>query len=504
MCGIVGFISLKDDTRAYSKEKFFREALFTDTLRGSDSTGIMQVSGEEFGWSYHKTAQAAPDYLQEKDVRNRDFKTWCSIGHNRAATVGKVTADNAHPFHHGPITLVHNGTLRSTYPLPHQQHDIQVDSELIAYNLSQEEPEDAEKVLQQLNGAFALVWFDDRDQSVNMVRNGERPLHFGVNKPGDILYLSSDGNLLNFVAGRLGESSSRPSGIWQIATHQHLKYKKGSLVPEVASIAPFTHRHIIPASSYTQRRTLMGTTGMQRGGSTSSDEGFVPARVMIAGELKDIPKAHLTMLEEWYATKPGEEIFFVPRAFMEWGTSGVGEVHGKMFHPEWDAYFDAKVPGVTAGSARNYMSLTSTGEPPAWTCTAVAVDHTSLTGDKHELTFVMRPKWFSWRGAKPCPVAEKSLLERVKEGEEPLLDSYEEALQEQVDEWMWDTEESQYCGPHGHITEQAFEKLCENGCTMCGGNIDKWDHEEIVWVGEMSNQPLCMDCLEYETKGDTG
>ena len=34
------------------------------------------------------------------------------VGHNRAATMGGIDTETAHPFQEGAITLVHNGTLR--------------------------------------------------------------------------------------------------------------------------------------------------------------------------------------------------------------------------------------------------------------------------------------------------------------------------------------------------------------------------------------------------------
>ena len=492
MCGIVGFISLKDDTRKYSKDKYIREALFADTLRGTASTGIMQVA-DEFRWAYHKKAVPGPEYLDEKDIIERSFEAWCTIGHNRAATVGQVTANNAHPFQHDDILLVHNGTLRNTYPLPYQNVNIAVDSELIAYNLSKVEPDEAHTVLEQLNGAFALIWFDNRDESVNIVRNGERPLHFGVNKAADLLLIASDGYMLNFIANRIGDASSRPQGIWQIATHQHLKYKKGSLVPEVASISPFTYP-VIQRSTYIPPTTNRGGTTWEETGKDRRDHGFVPTRAMIAGKLKEIPKPHQVMLQEWYQCRPGQDIFFLPKTFLPWGTSGQGEIHGKVFHEEWDSYFDCRVPGVTQVAAQAYMCPGPNGTVPAWTVSLIGVDHTDITGhtqENHAMTFIGRPKWYNWHGEIPRTAGDKEILKQ-----------YEEALQEQVDDWeVQDEGYGRVTGPHGDITLESYDVLTSDGCVMCGGNLDVTEHEEITWVGEMGNQPLCEACLEYSTRG---
>jgi hypothetical protein len=34
---------------------------------------------------------------------------------------------------------------------------------------------------------------------------------------------------------------------------------------------------------------------------------------------------------------------------------------------------------------------------------------------------------------------------------------------------------------------------------MCTGPVFMEDAEEIVWIGEMENQPLCKGCLDYHT-----
>ena len=57
-------------------------------------------------------------------------------------------------------------------------------------------------------------------------------------------------------------------------------------------------------------------------------------------------------------------------------------------------------------------------------------------------------------------------------------------------------------GPHGEVTIRAWERLVQDGCTMCNGPIFRRDHEEITWIGEYNNQPLCLQCLEWSTTMD--
>ena len=490
MCGIIGYMTLKDDDRTLSKEKFFREALFTDTLRGNDSTGIMSVKGDAFTWAWSKQAVPAYKFITEKSFFEREVKTWCAVGHNRAATVGDVNTDNAHPFQHGPIILVHNGTLRSTYVLPHDNKKIQVDSELIAYNLSQEAPEDANKVLDKLSGAFALVWFDNRDESVNFVRNSERPMHFGINRMNDLLLFASDGFLLNFCSQRLNDASARPRDIYQLGTHQWLKYKKGSLVPEVTKVNPF-----IPACTPTHQYQdttwppmtgkKIGTTGSYRsiGEEVPRPGGRAAAvgKAMIAGSIRKIPAVHEEMIYDWYHLQFDKECMFIPQAFQPWGTSGYGMVYGKLWHAEWECYFDAYIGDCTAHTMQMYKNS-------SWTVFPVGVDHTSPNNPRGGTTFITKCKFFKWNGALPT----KPLNEKDKPC--VLIDIH-------GNEIKLDDDKADYVdGPHGDITVEAWWKLCMGGCIMCGDPLFITDHEDITWVGEMENRPVCLKCMEWSTK----
>ena len=103
MCGIVGYITLNDNTRTLSKDKFLTEALFMDSLRGMHSTGLMTLC-EDYMWQYQKQAVDGAEFIMRKGYRERTKETWCAVGHNRHATQGAITTDNAHPFKQGDIT----------------------------------------------------------------------------------------------------------------------------------------------------------------------------------------------------------------------------------------------------------------------------------------------------------------------------------------------------------------------------------------------------------------
>lgn len=177
MCGLVAYYSAKRNTVNDDEkmERWFRKALLLDVVRGYDSTGVCSVY-ENGAYEVHKKALASYDFLetsQGKEITStRSYFVRAMIGHNRAATVGKVNADNAHPFTHGDITLVHNGTLVSETGLV---GDFGTDSEAICNTLSLQ---DTKTVLEKIYGAFALIWYDAGKKTINFARNHERPLFF--------------------------------------------------------------------------------------------------------------------------------------------------------------------------------------------------------------------------------------------------------------------------------------------------------------------------------------
>ena len=173
MCGIIGLIS-KNSNGFYLKEaELFTHMLQMDTIRGLDSTGVFGVTpqseidivkGNTNGWLFTSCKQYS-DF--EKDIFH---KYHIVIGHNRAATKGTITSDNAHPFQEENITLVHNGTIFNQEEL---DVSVEVDSHAIAIALSKA---DAVNALNKIHGPFALVWFDSKQKTLNLARNNERPL----------------------------------------------------------------------------------------------------------------------------------------------------------------------------------------------------------------------------------------------------------------------------------------------------------------------------------------
>lgn len=194
MCGLVGIAS---SNLLASDKSVFKTLLYLDQIRGAHSTGVCAVD-DKSGAHVYKRALAASDFIQLRGYADTVAKgNRVLIGHNRYATLGAKDDNNAHPFSHGGVTLVHNGTLVNKGELLEKDDRVvfPTDSETITYALSLY---DWQPVLESLEGAYALVWYDSRDNTLNFARNEERPLWLGV-MGGDLVW-ASERSMLELTA----------------------------------------------------------------------------------------------------------------------------------------------------------------------------------------------------------------------------------------------------------------------------------------------------------------
>lgn len=197
MCGIVGVINPFSTV----DKKVFEQLLTVDVLRGDHSTGVYNIHTSGSRSTYHKKPMPGNVFLASEErtlntsVINSMSDAW--VGHNRFATQGAINEDNAHPFAHGDIVLVHNGTLNDESYLP---RSFATDSEGIAYALSQ--AKDAKDVLESLDGAFTLVWADLGKRTLNLARNNKRPMYLAKNKHRGSYYFASEKLMLEWILHR--------------------------------------------------------------------------------------------------------------------------------------------------------------------------------------------------------------------------------------------------------------------------------------------------------------
>lgn len=209
MCGIVGVVNGKKDRRVNSKlPNYLRDAIIADSVRGADSTGIFQCSKDTKKarvW-WHKKAVSGVEFVEDATTTSllRDVDdTAFTVAHNRAATRGEVTDDNAHPFEAFSeagdwLMGVHNGTLTG-WDTAADAKEYKVDS---AWAMAQiaEKGVDAFKTFV---GAYTFVWYGDREgESINMIRNYARPMFVAYVKGENRMLFASEYMMMVWLAQR--------------------------------------------------------------------------------------------------------------------------------------------------------------------------------------------------------------------------------------------------------------------------------------------------------------
>lgn len=222
MCGLVCVIP-KSATRGFLRPELdmFETLVTIDTLRGKDSTGVFGYDGDELYLA--KDALTGSEFLKTKEYKDIDSKSFKRgkfiVAHNRAATRGTVNDRNAHPFHKDDkVVMVHNGTFTGD----HKKHaDTEVDSEALCHLLADHEVNEIDTVLNKITAAYALMWFDSRDKSLNIVRNSQRPLY--MLETSTAYVFSSEAIMLQFAAYRVGITMSKDAKPEEVPEHTHLK-----------------------------------------------------------------------------------------------------------------------------------------------------------------------------------------------------------------------------------------------------------------------------------------
>lgn len=213
MCGHVGIAG----KIGFQEEKMFKQMLHLDVLRGVHSTGVAAI-----GKSNDALVKQVGGPIDLFDMKTFDNALRPSnnvlIGHNRAATKGKVNKANAHPFDHGNIVGAHNGTLTKQSLLP-DHNDFGTDSENIMHSLN---VRGVDWTIKNLAGAFALVWYDRSDTTINFIRNKERPLCFAYSEDRKSLFWASEAWMITVAAHRCEVDVGK---VYSLDTGKHMKVK---------------------------------------------------------------------------------------------------------------------------------------------------------------------------------------------------------------------------------------------------------------------------------------
>lgn len=213
MCGI-SFVLGDSRKRTFSIDNdvrgFVRDAAIVGGVRGRDSTGVFQLHDDKKGKPVIYTIKRAMDGSSFEQIKNtqgyfEDAATaQFTVLHHRAATNGKVTDANAHPFYirtkEADKSLIgcHNGSLTTW-----DRTKFEVDSEYAMHELSQSD--NALETLRDFVGPYVFTWYDQRDPDMfNIARGKDRPLAFAIVRGANRNYMlgCSEASMLYWLADR--------------------------------------------------------------------------------------------------------------------------------------------------------------------------------------------------------------------------------------------------------------------------------------------------------------
>ncbi len=175
-----------------------RTLLVLDSLRGEDSTGVAAIPRQGDVIVAKELGNPFELFPSRKYTTAMKRPNRAIIGHNRFATSGGISKATAHPFDFDTLVGVHNGTLRNKWNLDDAK-DFSVDSENLYHHI---EKNSLKHALSVVEGAYALVWWDKINESLNLLRNKERPMYMVASEDNKTVFFASESWMLAIAANR--------------------------------------------------------------------------------------------------------------------------------------------------------------------------------------------------------------------------------------------------------------------------------------------------------------
>jgi predicted glutamine amidotransferase len=476
MCGLFGILSF-DNLNFGDKRKVFWEGLYISALRGTDGTGLAFIEKPGSKPVIYKRALPSWDFLQLKIVDKLMMgveKHTLALGHTRSSTRGQSNDDNAHPFVHGPITLIHNGHISNHHTLT--KHNFEVDSEAMCYAMS--ETTDMKALLEKITGEYCLIWHDKDKQTFNIARNDGRPLSWVYTTIG--MVFASEAGMLTGILRRanlkikdnLWYPEKHVWYSWDLTKGKVEEYSAVPFVPCLRSMAgaDLGEGTTVLSGRGTHKRTK-GLSAGSEGNNNVAAALFQSRDVMTKQRLKykpTTPKQENRAVRRLakYHLNPITRYTFDQACYIPYkgiGDADKGFVYGSGVQSK------SKVSGVVIHNFTRSMF--------------VELKKDMADGEY----FFFKPiDTYGVLNGGTVVIGEIDNLFLIDRGSVDVGDSDDEDQFDTVIE-----------GPnHELITIAEWKKVTEGGCALCQGACNPDFADKMVWLGEYDNEPVCHECAE--------
>lgn len=422
MCGIFGIISF-NNKEFITKKSLMEQGLLASSVRGMDGTGVFMVPlerGKDKDFTLYKKPMPSADFLSlaftDKIFKDIEYYKYV-IGHTRAKTRGDATYNNTHPFTQEHITMVHNGTISNSWEMGGNSY-LEVDSMAITKALA--ETEDRVKTLSSIEGAYALVWYDAKEDALFLARNSERPLYMVTSTPKELAVVGSELQMLTWLCARNGVEVSHKIDITPLTLVKFsdgLKFKALKYKPK-EKVTPIYSGSEIPWGNWIKRKveTL-----------SSKTEVITYDEIQIASLLSGSD------------LKKGSSVGFIIDAVT---TKSNRSRHGTITGYMWvDPYINVEAHGVVLGGIQTDQIFNGV---------IIAVKKVG-----QNMSLVLSPNI--------SKSANQEMSNNTKESTAIVTIP-------------------EVAGPYGPISLEEFTKLVEEGCAFCQGPIFQTD--KLRWTSD--------------------
>jgi len=241
MCGHVGIAGALE----HKDEATLKRLLLLDFFRGEDGTGFAQINRTASAGDVVKVGADPIELFHHEKFKKMlsAYQSSVFMGHNRAATKGAKNRMNSHPFEFDHIIGCHNGTLtpasfkelNEALEAPNDVDSASVFESIANYGV--------DETLAMMQGAWALVWFDLEEKTLNFLRNEQRPFWLGYSKLGDKIFWASEHEMITAAVSM----STSPSDMynneqghqyWQLPVNTLYTFKIADIIANKTGMPP--------------------------------------------------------------------------------------------------------------------------------------------------------------------------------------------------------------------------------------------------------------------------